>query len=220
MRLPYDKDVIELREMSFTDIKNNAKYVLPVTPSSFEASCGVSVETININKLGDVIIPGYETLPTFRVDCMFPAKAYAFNQPRTIPYPYFYVKLIKEWCKNHTMLKFIVSESDVAEDVIITDMSYGERDGTGDVYASISMRRYRKMEVKRISTGNSSRTDEKAAVPPQKYIIKPGDTLSAICRKYYGDASLYLKLAKYNGIKNANLIYVGRELKLPKKSLL
>lgn len=49
-----------------------------------------------------------------------------------------------------------------------------------------------------------------------------GDTLSIICRRYYGrsTAKYYNALAKYNGIKNPHLIYPGRTLKIPPENVL
>ena len=83
------------------------------------------------------------------------------------------------------------------------------------------MREYRKLSViQKKKTGNNTRGTEKSATGKSTYIIKKGDVLSAICRKYYGDSSLSTKLAKYNNIKNVNLIYAGKTLKLPDKSKL
>ena len=52
-------------------------------------------------------------------------------------------------------------------------------------------------------------------VQPQEtvYTVKKGDTLSGIAAKY---STTYQKLAKYNGIQNPNLIYVGQKIKIPK----
>lgn len=47
------------------------------------------------------------------------------------------------------------------------------------------------------------------------YIVKKGDTLSGIARKYN---TTYQELAKYNNISNPNLIRVGQKIKIPKKS--
>ena len=52
------------------------------------------------------------------------------------------------------------------------------------------------------------------------YTVKKGDTLWGIARRTYGDGTLAWKLASYNGIKNANLIYPGQKVTLPDKSLL
>ena len=43
------------------------------------------------------------------------------------------------------------------------------------------------------------------------YTVKRGDTLSAIAKRY---KTTVAKLAKDNGIKNANLIYVGQKIKI------
>jgi len=216
------KDVIKLKKIIFKDTEKNAELVLPVTPPSFEVSHGINIETINIHTLGDVALPGYGTLATIKIDCMFPAKKYLFNQPATVLDPYAYVKRFKDWCNNHTILRFIVSDTTVNIPVLINDITYGEKDGTGDVYATITLREYRILSpVQTSKTGNVARTAEvKTATTAQTHIVKSGDTLSAICRKYYGDASLYPKLAAFNNIKNPNLIYVGDVIKIPDRSLL
>ena len=211
-----------MRKFIIKDTEKNAELVLPVTPPSFEVSHGIKIETINIHKLGDVILPGYGTLPTIRIDCMFPAQKYSFNQPKTNLDPYSYIKKLEAWCNNHTILRFIVSNTVVNEQIIITDIAYGEKDGTGDVYATINIRGYRKLAVSQTNkTGNKPRANDNPSSKAQVYVIKRGDTLSALCRKFYGNASLYQKLAAYNGIKNADLIYAGNTLKIPdKKSLM
>jgi nucleoid-associated protein YgaU len=152
---------------------------------------------------------------------MFPARKYSFNQSGTKLDPYDYIEKIITWCDNHTILRLIVSDTAVNVQVVISDISYGEKDGTGDVYATISLREYRKLTVVQTNkTGNKVRGVEKTTTSKENYVIKSGDTLGAICRKYYGNASLSTKLAAYNGIKNSNLIYVGNTLKLPDKNLL
>jgi LysM repeat protein len=50
--------------------------------------------------------------------------------------------------------------------------------------------------------------------PTTSYKIKKGDTLSEIAQRNHTTTGA---LAKLNGIKNVNLIYAGRTLKVPKK---
>lgn len=54
------------------------------------------------------------------------------------------------------------------------------------------------------------------------YTIVSGDTLSVICRRYYGKSSAkyYNALAKYNGIKNPHLIYPGVTIQVPSETVL
>jgi peptidoglycan/xylan/chitin deacetylase (PgdA/CDA1 family) len=51
----------------------------------------------------------------------------------------------------------------------------------------------------------------------RKYVIQKGDTLSKIAKNFYGDLGLYQRLAKYNGIRNPNLIRVGQTIEIPSK---
>ena len=60
---------------------------------------------------------------------------------------------------------------------------------------------------KKTSNPSENKTDKK---PKQKtYIVKKGDTLSAIAAKYKTTVSA---IAKKNGIKNPDIIYVGQKL--------
>ena len=56
------------------------------------------------------------------------------------------------------------------------------------------------------STGTGSET---------VYVVKKGDTLSAIAKKY---GTTYQKLAQYNGIANPNIISVGQKIRIPGKA--
>ena len=71
------------------------------------------------------------------------------------------------------------------------------------------------------ATGNGSRPAESSGVK-QSYTIVRGDTLSAICRRYYGkySAAYYNALARYNGIQNPHLIYPGTTITIPPESVL
>lgn len=47
------------------------------------------------------------------------------------------------------------------------------------------------------------------------YVVKKGDTLSAIAKKY---GTTYQKLAQYNGIANPNIISIGQKIRIPGKA--
>jgi nucleoid-associated protein YgaU len=65
------------------------------------------------------------------------------------------------------------------------------------------------------------RADELSAPAPvqevQYYEIQSGDTLSAIAKKYYGNASDYPRIFEANRevIKDADLIYPGQKIRIP-----
>lgn len=49
----------------------------------------------------------------------------------------------------------------------------------------------------------------------QQYIIQPGESLSAISQKFYGDFSMVAEIAQVNNIANDNLVYAGQVISLP-----
>jgi LysM repeat protein len=51
----------------------------------------------------------------------------------------------------------------------------------------------------------------------KRYMIRSGDTLGKIARRFYGDPSLFRKLALYNGIHNPNRITVGQTIEVPSR---
>lgn len=46
-------------------------------------------------------------------------------------------------------------------------------------------------------------------------VVAAGDTLSKIAERYFGSADLALRLAKYNGLVNPDLLQVGERLEIP-----
>lgn len=201
------------------DIK---EMLLPVTPPSFTIEHGINIETINIHTLGDVNIAGYSTLANIKIDCLFPAQDYPFAFITGMD-PYSYVETFKKWSHERKIIRFIIPDTPVNIPVLVQSISYTEKDGTNDVYATITLREYRELtiiKVERQGSENTVRGAGSSASPATSYTVKKGDTLSSICRKFYGNASLYSKLANANDIKNPNLIRIGQILKIPEKSQL
>ena len=58
-----------------------------------------------------------------------------------------------------------------------------------------------------------------SAISPEYYEIKKGDTLSAIAKRQYGDASKWQAIYQANKdvISNPDLIYPGQKIKIPKQ---
>lgn len=203
--------------MKFILTDGKTELVLPVTPDSFNLTYGNRIETINIHEVGDVNIAGYGALAAPRIDCLFPAHDYPFIQPgANTADPYSYVAQLQKWIDDKVVIRFIISDSPVNLKALVEEIEYGEQDGTGDVYAGISLRQYRELAAVQTGTAeNTIRTQLAPVTTAKTYTVVAGDTLSAICRKFYGNANLYPQLASFNKLKNANIIRVGDVLQLP-----
>lgn len=208
------------RKIIFKD--SNTEVLLPVTPPSFSIEHGINIETINIDSLGDVNIAGKGTLATININCEFPAQLcpYAFYYQD----PYELVKTFEKYIDDEKLLRFVVSDTPVNIAVKVNSINYTEQDGTNDIYVAIILRECREIGVTQITTSESqNKSRPEPTAPPVKsstYTIVKGDTLSAIARKFYGDASLYPKLAAANNIKNPNLIITGHTITIPDKTQL
>lgn len=72
---------------------------------------------------------------------------------------------------------------------------------------------HEKSEAK--TTDSVKKTADNKPERPAFHVVKRGDNLSVIARKYYGTDRMVPTLMKHNKIKDANNIHLGMKLKLP-----
>lgn len=211
-----------LRKMIFKT-ERGEEVVLPVTPKSYTVRDGMTVQTVDVHELGPYSVPTYETREQFQLVCLLPSS----NRPYCVRYTEQAVLLswLKRQIAEKVKMRFIVSDTAVNIPVYMTEIEYGEQDGTNDLYVTLTVQPYNTLSAPTVqaSTKATAAAAREAMAQQTKettYTVKSGDTLWSIARKFYGDGSLYPKLAACNGIKNPNLIYVGQVLKIPDASTL
>lgn len=213
------------RNVILKDGGRKRQMTLPVTPESFIVSTGRSVETVNLHEVGDVNLPAGRTLDAVSIDCVFPASARSYALADREPYEY--VAQIEDWIERKKVLRLVVTNTGINRPVLIESVSYGEQDGTNDVYATISLREYREINIEEVISTAAAQSaarsaEDGAPEKEQSYRAVYGDCLCAICRKYYGDGSYALakKLAAYNSRPDPNILYVGEVLRIPPRDWL
>lgn len=205
------------------------------TPFLYDDLTSMSKTLATYGYDADSILPVLQTigdagaaLGQSTIECLLPSQDYPFNQAGTILDPGYYLEPLRYWAAEKIPVRYIVTESDINALVYIESVTEKEQDGTGDVYCTIALREYVDLEAQEVATlnttrytGNSGRKSD-AAKDITYHRVVSGDTLSMLCRRTYGDgtASYYNALAKYNGISNPHLIYVGQTIKLPPKDIL
>ncbi len=211
-----------LRILSFLDEAAGKELILPVTPSSYQWSHGNRVETIRLDQLGEINLPGGRQMGSCTLtDLLLPAQLYPFCNPGASANPFVYIEQLETWSDANKVVRFLVSNTPLNAQVLIESVEYGERDGTNDVYATVSLRQYRKPEVPVLAvTGggaDTGRDTATGAAQTRTYTIVKGDTLWGIAQKFYGSGAYYTRLAAANSavIKNPNLIYPGQVLTIP-----
>lgn len=207
-----------IKEFWIKDEVSKISLRLPITPSTFSMTIGNKIETVNVTEIGDINIVGTGTLAAIKLDSFFPKQNYNFKLPDTVSISenYDYINYFKNWKTNKTILRFIITQSNVNTEAVLESIEYSEKDSTGDIYYSINLREYRRLNASDISNENAASTTRPVTNPPTatdgKYTVQKGDTLWAIAKKYYGNGSLYPKIVKNNNIKNPNLTYPGQIL--------
>ena len=208
--------------------------LMPVMPSSYNWTNGKKMETINISQLGDVFRPGGRARFSGSLEFLLPAQRYAFMEAQARPDPQYYLDALDAMAASDEPVRLIITGTDINVLVYIEEVAASERDGTRDRYATVTMREYVDLiAVEAViasgrDTGNGARPDSAAGADAQtvgegaSYTIVSGDTLSAICRRYYGESTsaYYNALAAFNGISNPHLIYPGTTITIPPRGTL
>jgi len=109
----------------------------------------------------------------------------------------------------------------------LTDLKVEFKDGLVTLYGKCDSQATKEKAI--LLAGNikgvASVDDKNLTAPPapvqektEFYTIVKGDTLSKIAKKYYGDAMKYPVIFEANRevIKNADLIYPGQQIRIPK----
>ncbi len=120
----------------------------------------------------------------------------------------------------------------LAMPVVVTDVQSREIGGTADIEYSLGMKEYKTVVLKKVQTATSSQSTVELTSSSEldnsdtaqtgtlqngaqkTYVVRSGDTLYDIAKRFLGDGAKFTYLANLNAIANPNLIYVGQEIKL------
>lgn len=212
---------------SYNNDKNTFR--LPTNPEQIEVTSNQDIETYNVLKLGQIAVPTHMELKEYSFECEFPRKktTYTENQIKFRDAD-FYINRFDFWRKKNVPFRFIASNGGLSNDintlVLIKELVITEKAGEeGDKYISFKLQEYKEFGVavpidsttkKKKKSTSTEKTNPKNS---GYYVVKKGDCLWNIAKKYYGDGSKHTKIynANKNIIKNPALIYPGQKLKIP-----
>lgn len=195
---------------------------LPVTPL-FNVSTGQNNQTVNLYNKGEINLPGQRGLNTLTLNSFFPhpENNYYFQLYSNPMMPYKACELIEKWERSRRPIRVIFTETNINMAMLIENFDYGQKDGTKDVYFSISLKEYVFLNAKKLSTSGATTTKTALAGSKstlKKWKINYGDTLTGIALAKFGDSSRYKEILKLNKnlIKNPNSLkdLAGQVIKL------
>ena len=202
----------------------NDKHIFrfPILPSTINVQDYAIINDSNITGLGDVAIFGGKGLRTIEISSFFPnpKRKYKFVNYSNYPKQWDCVSKIRGYMNNGEVMRFKVTGTEINFQVRITDFTFSQQDGTGDVYYTINLKEYREIKISSTTpvkrkTDNKNRTSSKDKNNNKNktstkskqtiHIVKKGDTLYDIAKKYYGKGSSYKKIIEKNKSKYPSL---------------
>ena len=204
----------------FSFLFDGEELSLPVSPLPYGWGVAQTARELTVNGTGSVYLPGDGAAHSEPLEFLLPAREYPFCVPGAVPDPTHYIKRFTAWIQGKRIGRYVVPGMINAR-VVLEELTYEERDGTGDVYCKLYLKESPVLEAvtteAAASTDSASRPAMETAAAAQTYTAVSGDCLSVICRRFYGGgtARYYNALAAYNGIKNPHLIFPGQVLTIP-----
>ena len=126
------------------------------------------------------------------------------------------------------MKKFDTSLSNIAleisnisekeKSIQTSDNSVSVNKISGDVYpteAETESTESRTTQSQIEKQAESAEMVKEADAAQTTYIVKKGDTIMSICKKYYGNTEKLNEIIAVNNIEDADKLYIGQEIKLP-----
>nr|DAU93841.1 MAG TPA: tail assembly protein [Caudoviricetes sp.] len=204
---------------------------IPVLPSEYQVQSSQNNQSETIIGIGEVSLKGKRNLMTISFSSFFPLRRNSsYCRRGSILKPLQYVDAIERMKQTGTV-KIVITGSPIRMDCTIESFEWGENDGTGDIFYSISFKEYRnvgasKSSVAQDGLGESAPPADGAnketartvpKVSTQEYIVKKGDTLTSIAKRLTGSSNwkpIYTANRAVIG-GNPNRIKVGQKLVIP-----
>ncbi len=176
------------------------KLRLPILPQEVGQTSEQDNKTETVNALGEVNLLGLPKLETVSLESHFPKRHMYYDQYKGYPSPERCVKRVEKM-KQKGVIRFIVTPL-INYEATIEQFEYKYVDGTGDIYYTMQIKRYRRPKKKR-----STKKAKKVTVT-----VKKGDTWAKLAKKYTGSSKNAKKIAKQNKMANRKKPPVGKKV--------
>lgn len=224
--------------------KDKNVFRLPTNPEQIEISSTQAIEKYEILKLGQIAVPGELELKEYSFECEFPRdERFYIETHSNFKNADWYLSRFEFWRNKKVPFRFIAGRTDdgtkdtmdydsINTLCLIEELTITEKAGEeGDKYVSFKLLEYREfskqpgtikiVKKKAKKTKKSSKETPKASPKSNGYhIVKSGESLWTIAKKYYGNGARnnIIYSANKSKIKNPNMLTVGQKLKIPSES--
>lgn len=203
---------------------------LPVNPPEIEVEIPGQGKTYRIISLGEINSIQTPSLSEISFESFFPAQRYPFVVGDVLLEPSRYVEMIDEWRHNKKVVRLIVTDGTIDINILASIENFTWREvagAVGDIEYEMTLKRYvpfapKQVQIKLQTQNNQAVAQKKETRPqtkpqPKIHVLKRGETLWALAKKYLGNGSRWPEIARLNGIKDSQVrsLPVGMQIKIP-----
>ncbi|MCH3963010.1 MAG: LysM peptidoglycan-binding domain-containing protein [Clostridium sp.] len=211
-------------DVYLTNTADNDTFHFPVNPFNYSMDHDKKYNTVEIVDVGETDVPDKGTkIQKISFDTIFPREYDSYCRYQDIPSPKSVMEKLKKWQEQAQPLRLIIDGVGLNELVIIDAMPEKEEPGEiGDKYITMNFRTYKEVKVELYNPKANSSTLKNNRTPTATtkgtYVVKKGDNLWNIAKKYYGNGAkwttIYTKNKSVVG-SNENFILPGQKLVIP-----
>lgn len=212
---------------SVKDKGNSIKLRIPVLPEAINCKSAIAFASYNILDNGEVKIPNGCELDEIAWESIFPGegrKGAAWLRGQWTSSDTL-VHYFLTWIKYGVKLSLTISGTKISsKQVYVSSFEWKPSGGFGDREYTVSF-----VQAKNIIVTSKKKSRRSSKAKSTTYIVKKGDTLYKIAKKFYGKGSSYMKIynanksviekkAKKHGKKSSNKgrwLYAGTKLTIP-----
>lgn len=178
---------------------------LPVLPDSYTITTGQNNQTVDAVALGAINLKGKRRLNEITFSSFFPLHEGRQGYQRHGSHREAFALCNKFLKKkdDSAVVRLIITETNINGEFLIDEFSFGQQDGSGDVYYTMKLSEYVRPKVAVKNGGKSalyenSRDQKETAT--ETYTVKHGDTLKSIAKAKLGSSDKFTELAALNHI--------------------
>ncbi|AWZ50034.1 terminase (plasmid) [Clostridiaceae bacterium 14S0207] len=132
-------------------LKNKIEDIqFPIGFEQYSVNSSNSDKSVMLLNFGEINLLGSPNLKDFSVSGFFPAQHYSFCQCTPKNNPYDYINLIEKLKDTKQICRFIATSTTLNLACSITSFNYGEKDGSRDVYFTISFKEHKLVGSKKL----------------------------------------------------------------------
>lgn len=185
----------------------------PITPGELTIKSGSNNKVVSLINEGDINILKLPSLTEVEFTARFPMRKYPYSRDAHDFEKY--LNVFENLKENRESFRFIVARSTPNGRktwstnllVALEDVEVNENADEGDdVLVTFSLKQYKNYGVVRLKSANKSKTTSTSNKPRTEtkttksddYVVKSGDCLWNIAKKYYGDGTQWTKIYEAN----------------------